>query len=43
MDKTYDFHIFLDDWVCQKIKSGIYKMTQKRFKYFTSYDVVETQ
>ena len=32
MGKTYDFIIFLDDWVCQKIKSGDYKMTQKGLK-----------
>ena len=42
MDKTYDFNIFLDDWVCQKIKSGVYKKTQKSFKNVTSYDVAET-
>ncbi len=41
MDKTYDFNIFLDDRVCQKIKSGVYKK-KKSFKNFTSYDVAET-
>jgi hypothetical protein len=39
MHKTYDFHIFLDDWVCQKIKNGIHKTTKKRFKNLTSYEV----